>query len=69
MRYWRPPVTGRRALVVGYSRAAASFCNRYRVVARISAADDSDEGGQPIATCALRDSLATVWPSIIATQD
>jgi hypothetical protein len=68
MRYWRPSVTGRRALVIGYSRTA-SFCSGYRVLAHISTADDSDEGGQPIATCTLRGTLATVWPSIIATQD
>ena len=69
MRYWRPQVAGRRALVVGYSRRAASFCSGYRVVARISAADDSDEGGEPIARCTLRGTLADVWPSIVATQD
>jgi hypothetical protein len=69
MRYWRPPVAGRRALVVGYSRRAANFCSGYRIVARISAMNDSDEGGQPIARCALRGTLAEVWPSIVATQD
>ena len=69
MRYWRPQATGRQALVVGYSRQAASFCRTYRVVAHISAANDSDEGGQPIARCTLRGSLADVWPSIVATQD
>jgi Dolichyl-phosphate-mannose-protein mannosyltransferase len=69
MRYWRPRVAGRRALLVGYSRHAASFCRNYRVVARISAADDSDEGGQPIARCTLRGTLADVWPSIVATQN
>jgi hypothetical protein len=68
MRYWRPQVAGRRALVIGYSRHAAAFCSRYRVVAHISAADDSDEGGQPIARCTLRGTLAEVWPSIVATQ-
>jgi hypothetical protein len=68
MRYWRPQVSGRRALVIGYSRHAAAFCSRYRVVAHISAADDSDEGGQPIARCTLRGTLAEVWPSIVATQ-
>jgi hypothetical protein len=68
MRYWRPQVAGRRALVIGYSRHAASFCSGYRVVARISAADDSDEGGEPIARCALRGTLAEVWPSIVATN-
>jgi hypothetical protein len=68
MRYWRPPVAGRQALLVGYSRHAASFCRNYRVVARISKAEDSDEGGQPIARCTLRGTLTDVWPSIVATQ-
>ena len=58
MRYWRPQVAGRQALVIGYSRRAAGFCNGYRVVARISAANDSDEGGEPIARCTLRGTLA-----------
>jgi hypothetical protein len=69
MRFWRPQVTGRTAVVIGYSRHAAGFCTGYRVVARISAADDSDEGGEPIARCTLRGTLADVWPSIVATQD
>jgi hypothetical protein len=69
MRYWRPQVTGRKALVVGYSRRAADFCSRYRLVARISSANDSDEGGEPIARCTLRGTLAQVWPSVIATQN
>jgi hypothetical protein len=69
MRYWRPRVAGRRALVVGYSRRAADFCTGYRAVARISSANDSDEGGQSIARCTLRGTLAQVWPSIVATQE
>lgn len=69
MRYWRPKVAGRQAVVVGYSRQAASFCSGYRVVARISTANDSDEGGEPIARCTLRGTLAAVWPSIAAAQD
>jgi len=69
MRYWRPRVTGRQALVVGYSKRAATFCTGYRVVAHISAANDSNEGGEPIARCTLRGTLAGVWPSIVATQD
>ena len=68
MRYWRPNVPGRQALVVGYSRAAAGFCNGYRLVARISNANDSNEGGEPIARCTLRATLAGVWPAIIAAQ-
>ena len=50
-------------------RAAAGFCSGYHVVARISSANDSDEGGEPIARCTLRSTLAQVWPSIIATQE
>jgi Dolichyl-phosphate-mannose-protein mannosyltransferase len=69
MRYWRPQSSGRRALVVGYSRNAARFCSDYRVLARISSANDSDEGGQPIARCTLRGTLAQVWPTIVATQE
>ncbi len=68
MQYWRPRVVGRRALVIGYSRAAAGFCRGYRVVARISAANESDEGGEPIATCTLRGTLSNVWPRVIAAH-
>ncbi len=67
MRYWRPRVFGTRALVIGYSHhAAARFCRSYHVVARISAANDSDEGGEPIASCTLRGNLSGVWASILA---
>jgi Dolichyl-phosphate-mannose-protein mannosyltransferase len=69
MRYWRPHAAGRQALVIGYSRVdAAGFCSGYRLVARISSANDSDEGGAPIARCTLRGTLAEVWPSIVATE-
>ena len=67
MRYWRPRVTGRQALVVGYPRSAATFCTGWRLVARISSANDSNEGGEPIARCALRGTLAQVWPTVVAT--
>ena len=69
LRFWRPHVAGRRALLIGYSRSAAGFCSGYRVVAHISAADDSDEGGQPIARCALRGTLGELWPGIVATHE
>jgi hypothetical protein len=69
MRYWRPHVTGRTAVVVGYSAHTAGFCTAYRAVARISTADDSDEGGEPIARCTLRDGLAGAWPSIVAMHE
>ena len=68
MRYWRPQVTGRQALVIGYSRRSATFCSGYRVVTRISAANDSSEGNEPIARCTLRGTLAEVWPTIAANQ-
>jgi 4-amino-4-deoxy-L-arabinose transferase-like glycosyltransferase len=65
MRYWRPQVTGRRALVIGYSRRTATFCTDYRVIARISTAG-SDERGNQIAGCTLRGALRDVWPLIVA---
>lgn len=68
MRYWRPGVAGRRAVVIGYSRRGATFCRGYRVVARISGANDSDEGGEPVARCTLRGTLTEVWPRVIAAQ-
>jgi Dolichyl-phosphate-mannose-protein mannosyltransferase len=69
MRYWRPRVAGRRALLVGYPREAARFCKGYHLLARISSANDSDEGGEPIARCTLRGTLAELWPTIVATQE
>ena len=69
MRYWRPTVSGRRALLVGYSRGAADFCHGYRLVARVSTPRGSDERGEPIARCVLDGSLARVWPRIVATSD
>ncbi len=69
LRYWRPHVTGLHALLVGYSRHAASFCSGYHVIARISSANDSDEGNEPIARCTLHNTLPHIWPSIIATQN
>ncbi len=68
MRYWRPSVTGRRALVIGFSRAAANFCTGYRVVARVSTRD-SDERGTELARCTLRGSLASVWPQIVSLSN
>lgn len=69
LRFWRPEVAGRHALLIGYSRRGAVFCSGYRVVAHISTANDSDEGGRPIATCTLTGTLIKAWPSIVATQN
>lgn len=68
MRYWRPEVTGRSALVVGYSRRAADFCTAFRLVARISTPHGSDERGNPIARCVLDSTLAQAWPRIVASS-
>lgn len=69
MRYWRPAVTGRRALVVGYSRAHAGFCRNFRLVARIATPHGSDERGAPIARCELAGTLTQVWPQLVAGSD
>jgi len=65
-RYWRPRVTGRRALLVGLSRTLASrFCDGYRVVGRILMPVDNEERGRPIADCTLAAPLGQVWPRIV----
>jgi 4-amino-4-deoxy-L-arabinose transferase-like glycosyltransferase len=69
MRYWRPAVTGRQALLVGYSRDNAGFCATYRLVAHVATPDGSDERGEPIARCTLDGTLAAVWHRIVATSD
>jgi len=69
MRYWQPVVTGRRALLVGYSHHTAPFCTSFHLVARISTPHGSDERGEPIARCTLHGTLAQIWPQIIATSD
>ena len=65
-RFWRPQVTGRQALLVGFSRQGASFCHGYHVVSRISMPVDNEERGGPIARCTLDSTLARVWPQIVA---
>jgi hypothetical protein len=66
MRYWRPSVAARRAVVVGWSRAESRFCGPdYRVVARIQMPVDNEERGLPIARCTLAGSLAQVWPRVL----
>jgi hypothetical protein len=69
MRFWRPRVTGRRALVIGYSRRTADFCRSYRLLSTISTPRGSDERGEPIARCALRGTLPHLWPGIVAATD
>jgi 4-amino-4-deoxy-L-arabinose transferase-like glycosyltransferase len=68
-RYWRPDVTGRQALLVGFSRADATFCERYRIVARIRSPVENEERGRPIARCTLDEDLAKVWPGLVRAYD
>jgi hypothetical protein len=64
MRYWRPDVAGRRAIVIGFDHE--NFCGPdYRVVARIQMPVDNEERGEPIARCTLDGSLAQVWPRVV----
>lgn len=69
MRYWRPTVAGRQALLIGYARRSAGFCTSFRLVARVATPHGSNERGEPIARCTLMSALAHVWPQIIATSD
>jgi Dolichyl-phosphate-mannose-protein mannosyltransferase len=65
-RYWRPAVSGRRAVVIGFSDAQATFCTGYRVVARIAMPVENQERGEPIARCELTSPLPQLWPSLVA---
>jgi hypothetical protein len=67
MRYWRPDVTGRSAVVVGFDGARPTFCEPdYRIVAQIQMPVDNEERGLPIARCTLTGSLAQVWPRVVS---
>ncbi|HVS85057.1 MAG TPA: glycosyltransferase family 39 protein [Gaiellaceae bacterium] len=68
-RYWRPPATGRHALLVGFSEEAASgFCRSYALLGRIVMPAANQERGLPIARCTLDSSLAAEWDRIQATR-
>jgi 4-amino-4-deoxy-L-arabinose transferase-like glycosyltransferase len=69
MRYWRPQVTGRQALVIGYPERAADFCATYHRVGSIATPKGSDERGEPIARCTLRGTLAQLWPAMVAAAN
>jgi hypothetical protein len=68
-RYWRPRVSGQRAVLVGFTPGDASFCHGYQLLARIQMPVDNEERGQPIARCTLDGSLAWVWPRIVTLSD
>ena len=59
-------MSGREALLVGFRRADATFCARFRVVARIAMPVDNEERGQPVARCDLAASLDRLWPRLVA---
>ncbi len=66
-RYWRPAVTGRSALLVGFTPAQAEngLCTGYRVVGRIAMPTANQERGLPIGRCTLDGSLAELWPKLV----
>src|SRR5581483_11252551 len=65
-RYWRPSVTGRHAIIVGFpEREASEFCGGYTLLGRIQMPTANQERGLPIARCTLHSSLATEWPRIL----
>jgi hypothetical protein len=66
-RFWRPDVGGRRALLVGFGREQATFCEDYRLVARVQMPVENEERGAPIARCLLRQPLAALWPTLVAS--
>jgi hypothetical protein len=68
-RYWRPHVTGRRALLVGFTFADATFCRDYHPVAHIVMPVDNEERGRPIARCILDGTVAAIWPRLLRRYD
>jgi len=65
-RYWRPPVAGRRAILVGfYEGTASGFCHDYTLLGRIAMPTANQERGLPIARCTLDSNLAAEWPRIL----
>ena len=64
-RYWRPAVSGRRAVLVGIpAPGAESFCRGYAVAGHIAMPTANEERGLPIARCTLDGSLRAVWSRI-----
>ncbi len=66
LRFWRPQVGGRNAVLVGFAAGEAPFCRGYRIVGRVAMPVPNQERGQPIARCLLRSSLRSVWPAVVA---
>jgi len=69
-RYWRPPVAGRHAILVGFGQGKASgFCSGYTLLGRIEMPTANQERGLPIARCTLGSSLTAEWSSILRATD
>jgi hypothetical protein len=69
-RYWRPPVAGRQAILVGFGQGKASgFCSGYTLLGRIEMPTANQERGLPIARCTLGSSLTAEWSSILRATD
>lgn len=68
-RFWRPEVTGRKAVLVGFSAAGLPFCRDPVRVGRIAMPVENEERGLPILRCTLDASLAQVWPQLVALYD
>jgi len=65
-RYWRPPVAGRQAILVGFGQGKASgFCSGYTLLGRIEMPTANRERGLPIARCTLDSSLTAGSPGIL----
>ena len=68
-RYWHPPLTQARGLVLGYDRPyLARLCGAYKVIAGVAMPKgvDNEERGALVARCSFRGgSLGAVWPLLL----
>jgi 4-amino-4-deoxy-L-arabinose transferase-like glycosyltransferase len=68
-RYWHPPLTASRGIVVGYDAAQlATLCSSHRVVAHVTMPHgvSNEENGAPVARCAFAGgSLAAIWRRLL----
>jgi hypothetical protein len=69
MRYWRPRVAGRHALPRRVLPPRRHLLHRLPRRRPDLFGQRQRRGGEPIAHCTLRATLAQVWPSIVATQE
>jgi 4-amino-4-deoxy-L-arabinose transferase-like glycosyltransferase len=64
-RYWRPAVSGRKAVLVGFAKEVHFCKGGARIVARIKMPVENEERGRPIALCTLDRPLEQLWPGIV----